>query len=659
MKRAAATAPGGSGGTHPTIEKGETMRKSLLAAGAVPALACLIGGHTAQAEVTRAVLTASPPLTRSVCPAKITFTGAITSDKPGIVTYIFTRSDGATDTLVKKLYFKNAGTLPVSTTWTMGGTTLPFYKGWQAVKVLSPNPLTSDHAPFELRCDPPLNSAISAHGNTDWHVDTANEFLFGADMAGAATAPNHAPDDWSKRHMHVGMTNTSRYYYDRERTATGDDGNATSGIDRAMLFFYAGHGNPTLWNTLGDSASQANMTLANITGGGMLRYYWHCSCEVFAHGPRTCSGGGMEYSCPQEFSGGEDSSDMRNVFKRWGPALTPDLRMACGMSTPAYCHESNVNKVWDNYNNHGMSVADSFIDGFGDWGVAPLCITTGGSDILATPLYDATFTNSPNSSGDTHYHIRYASGSASEHKPLDMRLIPKRMPKFKLVAADVYPTFHHMAQRSSSPMPAFAGGKVSVRVDPTSGAVQIRALQARPLSGVAIPEREQLARARRVITELGWHDSELGEPVVTRMMNASMPIQGKSRDITRSQDGVLITYRRQIEVDGKRIDILGDGGVTRVRMANDGAILSASRNWRKVQRNQTVVRIKGFEEARKEALARTGRVDAYRLDQWKFGYKDQADSDELRPVFQFAFVPRNAADQLNTPPRLVEVSAEK
>lgn len=629
------------------------MRKRILTAGAVPALACLMGGQPALAEVTRAVLTA-PPLTRSSCPATISFSGSITSDKPGTVTYIFTRSDGATDTVIKKLYFKNAGSLPVSSTWTLGGATRPFFKGWQAIKILSPTPLTSSHALFELRCDPPLNSAISAHGDTDWHVDTANEFLFGA-----TTAPNHAPDDWTKQHMHVGMTNTSRYYHDRERTATGEDSNATSGIDRAMLFFYAGHGNPTLWHTLGDSASPANMTLANISGGGMLRYYWQCSCEVFAHGPRTCSGGGMEYSCPQEFSGGADSSDMRNLFKRWGSVLAPDLRMACGMSTSAYCHESTVNKVWDNYTNHAMSVADSFINGFGDWGVVPLCITTGGADVRATPLYDDTFTNSPNSSGTSHYHIRYSSGSDSAHKPLDMRQIPKRMPRFKLVAADVYPALHHMAQRSSSPLPAFAGGKVTVRIEQTSGAVQIKALQPRLVSGAAIAEREQLMRAKKLITELGWHDSDLGEPTVTRMMNASMPIQGGSGEITQSQDGVLITYRRQIEVDGKRIDILGEGGVTRVRMANDGAILSASRNWRKVQRNLTVVRIKSFEDARKEALAMTGTAGVYKLDQWKFGLKEQANSDELQPVFQFAFVPGNAADRMNNPPRLVEVSAEK
>ena len=32
--------------------------------------------------------------------------------------------------------------------------------------------------------NPPADTAIAAHGNTDWHIDTAHEFLFGTDMGG-------------------------------------------------------------------------------------------------------------------------------------------------------------------------------------------------------------------------------------------------------------------------------------------------------------------------------------------------------------------------------------------------------------------------------------------------------------------------------------------
>lgn len=625
-------------------------------------LSCLSGGSLAHALVTDAVLTTTPVLHQSDCPAVISFKGTITSNSAGTVRYIFTRNDGAIDTITKTLVFKKPGTLPVSVTWTLGSATLPFYKGWQAIKVLSPNAMTSAQAHFELHCNPPINSAISAHGNTDWHLDTANEFLYGVDMAGNFTTPNHAPDSWAKRHLHEGQTNTSNYYYDKEHTPGGADANATSGIDRAMLFFYAGHGNPTAWNTLGDSASQGNMTLANIAGGGMLRYYWQCSCAVFAHGPKLCSGGGMEYSCPQNFSGGADTDDMRNVFKRWGPVLTPDLRMACGMSTPAYCHESNVDKVWDNYNNHGMSVAESFINGFGDWGVVPLCITTGGQDIAATPLYDETFTNKPNTSGNTYYHIRYASGSDSAYKPIDINFIPKILPKFKLAPADVSPYLRRISAKPAARMAEFAGGRVTVRIAPENGAVFIKTAQAQLPAGTAITETEQLERAKKLVTNLGWRDSELGEPVVTRLLNASVPMGGAPGVIKKSHDGILVTYKRRIEVDGKPIDILGEGGVTRIRMANDGSILSVSRVWRKILRDGIPVKIKSFQEALKEALATTGRAEAYALHQWKFGYREPATGagyNELQPVFQFAFLPRNTEDQMNTPPRLVEISAEK
>jgi len=79
--------------------------------------------------------------------------------------------------------------------------------------------------------NPPLNSAIAAHGNTDWHIDTAEEFLFGTDMAGSSTAANHCPATWTRRHMHVGLTNTAKFYYDSDLASSGDDTDATSGID--------------------------------------------------------------------------------------------------------------------------------------------------------------------------------------------------------------------------------------------------------------------------------------------------------------------------------------------------------------------------------------------------------------------------------------------
>lgn len=93
----------------------------------------------------------------SKCPATIKFTGYITTNGAGAVKYAFTRSDGATSP-VFTLSFKEAGTQTVSTSWTLGdAATLPSYKGWQALKILSPNELESSRETgiFSLTCRAP------------------------------------------------------------------------------------------------------------------------------------------------------------------------------------------------------------------------------------------------------------------------------------------------------------------------------------------------------------------------------------------------------------------------------------------------------------------------------------------------------------------------
>jgi len=634
------------------------MRRSLTVA-AVLVLFCVVWAQSALCTVTATSLKASPAVYRGDCPGVIKFNGTITSDRAGIVRYIFTRSDGATDTNLNTLRFLRRGTMKVQTTWTLGGSTLCYYTGWEAIKVLSPNAVESNKAKFELKCNPPLNSAISAHGNTDWHIDTANEFLFGTDMGGTVTAPNHAPAGWTKRHMHNGATNTSKYYYDKTKIATGEDNNAASGIDRAMLFFYAGHGCPTFWNTLGDNASQPNMLLANIKDGGMLRYYWQCSCAVFAHGPNsTCGGSTMHYSCPQDFDGSADSAAMRNVFERWGPALTSDLRMACGMSTSAYCHESNVDSVWSNYNNLHMGVAESFIEGFGDWGVVPLCITKGGADITKTPLYtDATFTNQPNTSGSTYYHIMYASGTQSQRAPLT--LLPVTLPRLRVVPITPSARFKHQASLTDE---SFAGGKAIVNIESASGAVLLKAQQPEPDDMRTIPEKEYLSKADAFVKKMGWHNEEVGQPKITRLATASIPAEGGSKQIVRGQKTVVVTYQRRINVRGTPVEVLGAGGKIKLAMNNKGRVLNATQVWRKVEQTSGEIKLKTLEQAKAEAARKLSSPDAYVLDQWRWGYKEPAGNvaaTELKPVFQFAFVPKDQTKTVEFPPRIVEITAER
>lgn len=521
-------------------------------------------------------------------------------------------------------------------------------------------------APPTTPTNPPLNSAMAAHGNTDWHIDTANEFLFGTDMAGTTTAANHCPGTWTRSHIHVGLTNTADYYYDDDVTAGGLDTDTTSGIDRVMLFFYAGHGNATLWNTLGNNATQGNMRLGNLTNAGLLRYFWQCSCETFAHGPHNCPGSTHAYSCPGDFDGSADSWSMRNVYERWGPVLTQDLRLACGVSTSAYCHQGDVNKIWDNYNNKSYDVADSFIDGLHRYSwVTPLCITMGGSNVTATPLFDATFTNQPNTSGTTYYHIQYMEDFDSTpiwpvrllHPPEMLPILAViRMPqpgplmeiKFEqegdwLLATDL------VIDRGSM-----------VRINMLSGAVYLLGERSLDLDLRALGEREYLEIAQEYVQEQGWLERDIGDVIGQRIMIESMPVELEGEG-ERVQKNVIVTFRRQIQIEDVPVHILGEGGTMTVQMNSDGSVFNAQKVWRQIGEPTQWLPVIPYDEAFEKALAILESPEEYELARWIWGYKEAAgntEQTEMRIVYQFWFVPSDPEKMIDLPPRLIEIEGQ-
>ncbi len=113
----------------------------------------LLGG-SALAETITATLKAIPESYSGKCPAKIRFEGKITVT--GVtrsikVQYKFTRSDGALAP-VETLVFDHDGSKTVSTTWTLGGPGLPSYTGWEAIRIVYPQELDSNHADFSVTC---------------------------------------------------------------------------------------------------------------------------------------------------------------------------------------------------------------------------------------------------------------------------------------------------------------------------------------------------------------------------------------------------------------------------------------------------------------------------------------------------------------------------
>lgn len=132
----------------------KVLKTVSLAAGFVIAFASTSSANHFQ--VTEVALAAQPAAHNGACPATITFVGRIKANGRGRVAYTFLRSDGARGP-VFTVDFGEAGEKEVSTTWRLGGPGLPFYHGWEAIRILAPNVRVSNRAVFEVRCLRPLS----------------------------------------------------------------------------------------------------------------------------------------------------------------------------------------------------------------------------------------------------------------------------------------------------------------------------------------------------------------------------------------------------------------------------------------------------------------------------------------------------------------------
>jgi hypothetical protein len=537
---------------------------------------------------------------------------------------------------------------------------------------------------------PPLNSMVAAHGNTDWHIDTANQFVTGSGYTpGSATVANHVPDNWIKSHIHIGATNTSHYYTDATKSSPADDIDANSGIDNLMLFFYAGHGNPTVWNTLGNNGTQGNVLIGNPAGKGYLRYYWQCSCEVFAHGPQngTCGmAGTFEYACPGDFDGSADSATMRNVYERWGPALGTDLRMACGASTEAYCHEGQADKIWDDYNNNGFSVADSFLDGLSGSGVVPLCIAAGGENWVS-PLTDQTFTNDPNKTDHTWYYTQFvvappktsaAAPSSAAEPPAELPVLvvnPAEPPAFtrgltfsgagdQQTASDAGAVTKQLGSVQARIQGAGTSRVAEVRLNRLTGAVYLRG-DVRPLGAPALDEAQYGTVAAAYLEALGLVEKGIIGPEVNRNVLERRPagrLAGPAK-VERAQKNAIVTFRRGVQVEGVTapIPVLGNGGLIKVQLNNDGSLLNLTKVWRSIGGTARMAKVKSVADATAEALKRLANPTAYKVGDLRWGYKELAGNvgqKEMRVVYQIELVPLDKQRLLEAPPAQFEIDAQ-
>ncbi|MCK4241783.1 MAG: hypothetical protein KAX30_09190, partial [Candidatus Atribacteria bacterium] len=326
------------------------------------------------------------------------------------------------------------------------------------------------------------------------------------------------------------------------------------------------------------------------------------------------------------------------------------------------------NRIWDNYNNNSFDVADSFIDGLNWGGVVPLCITIGGSDVTSTPLYDATFTNQPNTSGTSHYHIQYLSNFASTPREPELIIhIPELLPILNVVKLPMLEQFRDLEFKIkdnwmvSTDEVGERGPRV--RINRLSGAVYIIGERKLTVGEPILKEEEYIERALGFIEEQGWTERNFTEAMGSKFMIERMPVEGKGDDIQKFQKNIIVTFKRQIEVDGFLVNVLGEGGVMRVQMNNDGSVLNASKIWREIVVGiERQLPVKTYNEAYDEALKQIETPQAYKLDRWTWGYKEAAgnvEQTELKIVFQFAFVPIDPETSMKYPPQMIEILGQE
>jgi hypothetical protein len=197
------------------------------------------------------------------------------------------------------------------------------------------------------------------------------------------------------------------------------------------------------------------------------------------------------------------------------------------------------------------------------------------------------------------------------------------------------------------------------RVNRLSGAVYVVDERRPKAEARALKEEEYIRRAIDFVEQQGWTEEQLAKPKGRRFIVASMPVEGRPSEIREYQKSAIVTFQREIEVDGMRINVLGDGGVMEIQMNNDGSVVNAAKVWREIVGEKGRTAAKPYDQAYEEALKELKEPRAHKLDRWTWGYKEAAgnvEQAEMHVVFEFQFVAADPETEIDYPPRVIEIA---
>jgi hypothetical protein len=201
----------------------------------------------------------------------------------------------------------------------------------------------------------------------------------------------------------------------------------------------------------------------------------------------------------------------------------------------------------------------------------------------------------------------------------------------------------------------------AVHVNNLSGAVYIIGDTGGFADGKALSEEEYLKRAMDYMQKQGWDEKIYNEPIGDGIRIQSVPVKGEQRDIQEVQKNVTISYKRQVDVGGSLVNVLGPGGLMTFQMNNDGSLLNAVKVWREVAGEGEVLPVKSYEQALAEATKQIKEAKNYKLSYWNWGYKEldgNVEQAEMRIVFQFDFISIEPRLALDFPPITIEVPGQ-
>jgi hypothetical protein len=394
----------------------------------------------------------------------------------------------------------------------------------------------------------------------------------------------------------------SQFFY--AMTNPQDAMDPKNGIEASPIFFFVGHGaSPMDWTTGDDSATQLYMHLGDPEVGSRLRYYFQCSCRVFAHGKYQGQLAEPEYPVPWTLDHGpdDDKPELRSVYRRWGKALATGIRLACGLSTTMPCSAEQIERVMKDKQAFA-DVADSFLEGMQlEPGDVPLCITKDprpgamDPDPQATPLYDKFFALGPRvAQGDDgpFYYVEYLR--PSRPRPRRM-LLPARyriLPNFAFAAPSPTTDVQKMSEPAGSKVGRFLkqlaahiverwNDESRVYFDPR---VKLTPLLADcPREEKCGDDDRYIDLAKAFLRDRGWEERTFEpQPEVLRLVVDSYSTNAFNDPlpVIRFQKGVMVRFWRALEAAPRAATDETDTVV--VVLNHRGEVANAWKRWRRL-----------------------------------------------------------------------------